>query len=768
MAAAGVVWACGGYEEEVYSVFNPEYFVDKQYSPFFYGVPDSLKKSDPLVTEWRDYFKQRLTANEVHNLIYHKSLARVDSVYQYLSGQTAEVPFDFPTGIKNKLDQKEIKKLYDYFLLAKQCEKFADMPQRSGWDAPPDTIIIAPGLNDALAKAFKKSNDTFIKERLWFQLVRLKYFDDKATTAADSVGLESLKKGEVEVMFNKYSRKFPKNLMYYRALGYVAGYYYRHKQYAQANYLYSLCFNYTSNDLKISSDWSFHPQDEEDWKATLQLAKNDEEKITLWEMLGIENDPDRAIKEIAALNPASDKVGPLLGRIINGAEFDVNNPGYNTFAAAVADTSYSVSFPFSNDHADISFADSLNKSAYLTVYNADLLKDVSFNRDIHLVDSLAGCKFINRPYFWHLAAGYLHYLHYDYTGAGKFYAQAQKELPVGNNEIMAQYKLLYILLSVHQLKHIDSDVENRLVEPLTWLADLRDQKSIVNGLLFNDALTSTVDAIARAYQRQGDKIKALLFNNEDNNFYGNYKSIDSVLSLLNKPNKSAFEQVMLRYYPIKKEELYYQQALIRTCQENTGPAILLMEKAGDDIKNEELYANPFDNRLKDCHDCDFAAPQKRKYTRLSFLQTLKTALDELKAGKDIYNNAYLLGNAYYNISNYGNASFFYARSVNGSNFYTSNSNDADTTSVTISITQEVPERYYLKALNYASTDEQRARCTFMLSKCERNKYYDSGGEDIPPDNKYFASLKARYSKTKYYWEVLNECGYFKRYVDSVK
>lgn len=82
-------------------------------------------------------------------------------------------------------------------------------------------------------------------------------------------------------------------------------------------------------------------------------------------------------------------------------------------------------------------------------------------------------------------------------------------------------------------------------------------------------------------------------------------------------------------------------------------------------------------------------------------------------------------------------------------------------------------KYYTLALNAAKTDEQKAKCYFMLAKCERNKYYNDniysrkeyqyGNNTSLPDFlpwNGFKSLK-QYNTTKFYQEAIRECGYFR-------
>ena len=169
--------------------------------------------------------------------------------------------------------------------------------------------------------------------------------------------------------------------------------------------------------------------------------------------------------------------------------------------------------------------------------------------------------------------------------------------------------------------------------------------------------------------------------------------------------------------------------------------------------------------IHDCHDCDAAAPQKQKFTDLTFVKTIQSIKNELAAGKNKYRNALLLANAYYNISYYGNARQFYEGVISGGfDIYS----------------QKVAKKYYLLARANAQTNEQKARCTFMIAKCDQNEIYNQNSSDYRDGNilqdstttkRYladFEDLRIRYNKTKFYQEVLHECGYFKSYIDSLK
>jgi len=745
ISAAGMVWACGGgdWDESEYSNFSPEAFVDRQYSPFFYNSWQSYYGYDvndnsntryngQVIQEWDAYLDKKITEKDLHTLLFQASYGRIDSVYQYFKGSLKNST-DSLTAIKaSGLSRKKADTFFTYLLLAKKCEAFAVSNQIYYWDEKVIPVTPEPEINVSLSKAFKKSRDPFIKQRYWFQLIRYAYFDELPALNADSSS--GADHSVLVSLFNQHQGSFPKNSIYYRALGYLAGHYYKRQDYAQANYLYSLCYNFSS-EMKVPSKWSFHPQEEKDWAASLALAKNKEEKITLWQMMGIVHDENRAIEHIYALDPKSEKLDLLLSRLINKIEAPGNDYGMDTIRKVTVTTG-----------------------------------------DIALIDRIATAGGTQKPYYWNMAAGYLHSLNGDIASAGKFYAQAKSQLPPNNRLIEGQYRLLHWNLYLSALKKIDAKAEAEMVTDLNWLADLRDQKDTVANLRYQRALSESISILSNRYKQQGALLRSDCFRTSTA-FYVKNENIEAMKALLGKSNKTAFEKAMLRYYPYEMGDLFYHQGLMLVYQEKTDEAIALLEKSGENASGN-LMANPFNGRINDCHDCDFQAVQARKYTPLSVLKTIKAVKAEIAAGKNLYTNNLLLANVYYNITHYGNARDFYQTAITGSN--ATSSMDIPMEFRPRFTSSSIAEKYYLQARAAAKTSTQKARCTFMAAKCERNNRYNEAFND--PSNKkkyywdldfsnlyavkYFSELYFEYRNTAFYKEILQECGYLKSYVDN--
>ncbi|SMC58349.1 hypothetical protein [Pedobacter africanus] len=740
LTLGGVVWACADYGFDYeYSSFSPEAFVAKDYTPFFYteyisyygggyGSPyesNTSRYNAAVTNDWYAYFDQKLEKPALEYLLFKASAKGIDSAYNNFKGKSNELPKSAAQLKSLQLNKKKVHGFFDYLQLAKSCESFAATDIVYSWDPQPK--IEAPAqMEQTLQQHFKITKDKFIKQRVWFQLVRYYHFSERNDSTLSANASKTLK------TFDEYKDAFPKNMMYYRALGYVAGWHYKHGNYALSNYLNSLCYDY-SHEAKIPSEWSFRPLEEADWQKTLGLARTSAEKITLWHLLGIHYDPQRAINEIMKLEPKSEKLDLLLSRIINISEYDVNG-SYQT--------------------------------------NPDTAVKRVLKQNIDLVSGIALKNNTAKPYFWNLAAGYLNFMDGNNLAAAKFYDKAKKQLPAGDKLLMAQYKILDWTLFISGLKKIDAATEAKMTEPLNWFADLNNGKDTIPSLRFARALQESINSIAALYKKQGDLVKSNAFKSY-HEFYANNQNIERMKSFLQKPDKTAFEQAMLRYYPYDLNDLYVHQSLVLTYQDKLDEAIAIFDKLGN--QGGELPANPFNMRLNDCHDCDHAMKQPKKLNDIDVLRTMQKIKAEIKAGKNVSGNAYLLANAFYNLSFYGNARSYYQTGIMSADGATPF--DIPEVFKPMLLSNKIAEKYYLMAANATQSKELKARYTFMAAKCERNESYNRGY--INPEKKdanywntdinevffgkYFATLKQQYSDTRFYREAIQECGYFSSY-----
>lgn len=714
-----IVLACAGgwYTINEATAYTPELFVDSSYSPFFYSydfyyeIGHDDKQNDrfnaTVVNDWYTYLDRKFENTEIETVLFKTTHASLDSILK------SKVPARFSGLQITKSRDKKTSSFFNYLNIAKQAEAYA-LANEDDWnyydDKPKKERRSSAAFCATILNAYKASKDNFIKQRYLFQLVRAFYFNKDYKSCVN--------------VFESNATDFPQNTMYYRCMSYAAGAYKKSGNISQANYYYSLVFD-KCNDLKTTAHFSFKPQEESDWKQTLALCKTDDEKCTLWQMLGVfYNDEQRSLEEIIKLNPQSDKCDLLLSRAVNKFENALFESGvYNEF---------------------------------LDNKNEDVKKRL---KQLITFIETAATKNVAKPYQWHMALGYLQVLDNNHKQAAANFKLAEKSIDKTNTLLMAQLRTLNLINTIADIKTLDHATEEKLTGELVWFNNICKDEAM-NKVRTNAVNSWIHKALNAKYKAQKEFLKAEFFA-VDRSFYVDEKQLHDMQNFLLKTNKTPYESYCESMYTLTLKDLYEFEALNKTYNDDIDAAIALMEKAG---KNGEvqLLSNPFNGGIKDCHDCDHALPQKTKFSKLSTLKKVKEMKSSLST--DTYNNALLLGNFYYNITFFGSSRVFYYGAIMDSE---SSSTDMMSTSYVYKLTDmTLAKKYYTKALKAATTDEQKAKCTYLLSKCERNEWYNNNGNKEGLDFiafKNFVELK-KYANTKYYKEIIAECGYFKKYV----
>lgn len=725
-----IAWACadGFLSDGEDSNFAPETFVDSAYTPFFYSqmfyydinydTEHNKRFSNTNVREWSNYLGELANTGELDFLLNKASKGYIDSAITDLGrGFNVSPPATYNLGIIGKGKNEKVKSFFHYLAHAKACESFS-VKEYEYWDYEKKETDVSKAdarLYNEMNKAFDGSKDEFIRQRYWFQLVRYNFYFNVPAAIT---------------LFEKYKDSFPKNSIYYRTMASTAGALYKQKSFAKANYYYSLVFA-GDDKLKTVAHWSFHPQEETDWKQTLGLCLNNEERITLWQMLGIfYKDEMRSMQEIYKLDPKSGKMDILLTRFVNKNE---------------------------------------NEYSWLTDSKDSREK---IKAALPWLKEVADKGNTSNPFLWNTSIGYLYFLSENFTAAEAYYKKAASQLP--NTPLAtSQLKLLSLLNSVGALKGIKPADEDRLLPELKWLYN-RSEDIVVSKFRYYEAQRWVKETLSKKYQKQNDLVKAECFVSTPG-FYANDKNIEKLKALLTKKAATPYEQFCAAMSEKKTEALWAFQAIRDAYGDNIDAAIEKMGKAGGEAA-AILAGNPFNARINDCHDCDHMATQKVKYSKLVFLQKLKEMKDNIARGNDAYNNAVLLGNAFYNMSHYGNARYFYESAVLGSGHYSPFS--IDSIFIPLLTDNSIAKKYYSLALEKAADDEQRAKCHYLIAKCGRNdwynrNYYNSRENEYKYDDQVYTDLKvfdglSQYSQTRYYQEVLKECGYFRTYLKKKK
>ncbi|PWA06596.1 hypothetical protein [Flavobacterium psychrotolerans] len=738
----GAIYACAGGDDwgiEFDTNFTPETFVDKSYTPlflstdlFFYGIGfDDIHNSrfnDEIVQDWSDFLKGKMDDKTVKFFLIDSRAVDVAKLQSFYISQKNN-PISDKWSKKIDLNDRKISSFITFLALSKQIET-ASVGDANNWSYEP---VAQKKFNDiklikAIEKRYNTVSDAFLKNRYWFQTVKAYFYSgDKQSTIS---------------FFQKTENTVLKNTLYYRALAYIAGINFKNKNYALSNYQYSQVFD-KCPAMRVVAAYCFRPQENLDWNQSLAMAKSNEEKAALWAIQGYYGDEQKAIEKIYELQPKSEHLDYLLTRLVNNQEKKLNeyNPDQKTIDK----------FKKSNDSLSI-------------INNA-------------LVNRIALAENTSKPHLWDIAAGYLETLGGNYLQADKYFDKAEAKMPKTPLAIN-QLRLLQFVNNLSKIKNINSENQKTILQDLQWLYEELPKQELSNFRYQNASNWSKI-YLSNLYKSQNNNVMAELFV-RNSNFYDNENDLHAMKTFLAKENKTVLEKIAQKIYNVTLFDINEYQSVAAAFQNKIPDAIAYMQQT-DRLQLEKFQGNPFNGNVKDCHDCDFVAYQKRKYSQIEFLTTVKEMQDKVTKNKDVYTNCILLANAFYNITYFGNARIFYEGNIIGAGSSPYGFKNKTREMIT---NCSIPKMYYEKAFEAAITDEQKAKCQFMLAKCGRNEYYnqqydpkkDSWENETAVENSKvnflawngFKNLKNNYSKTKFYQEVIAECGYFKTYVSKAK
>lgn len=715
------VLACGGgdWDETEGSMFTPEIINQPAFStffrttvrPFYDGYDDAGKDVFRKLNckEWATYFDNKTDTLTLEYWLYDASLNQVDSMIFALK--------DKPSNLSASSQKYNLKFLnasgkavsFLYFLgFAKRNETFAVKEEDNYWDPKPvkkpATVFIEKQIIGGL-NFFTKATDSFLKERYAFQLMRLYFFNrdyDKVISFYD----------ENKNVFS------PSRSITWRSLGYKGAALYKQKMFAASNVVYAQLYD-QYEPLRKSAYLSFHPLKQAEWAQCLTLARSNNEKESLWLLFGLYTDHVNAMKELLKLNPKSTMAELLLVRSVNMEE-----EKFNHILTGNGETQKKAEASVDKDFV-----------AFLNTMSAD-------------------GKTAN-PVVWHLSAAYLNYIIKDYKLADEQLKRAQP-LSKTNSLLNAQYRLISLAGKIRRIQKMTEATEKDLLPDL----DVLFSKEIINNTTFrgNTIRYDVRNILSSLYHMQNEHEKAeLIFPQE----IKTHVQLLKMIAYLDKQNKTPFETFFTANALLKKQD-YIVLLGVRYAQHDQ------LELAVSTLKSLPAYhvlllGNPFTIHIKDCHDCDHQAKQKVKYTRGSFLEKMiEMKATALAKPAEAAQNYFLIGNGFYNMTEFGNARYFYENNVFNTIY-------DDGRKLLPEQTSDLALKYYLLAFAASTDKEFKAKCTFMAAKCEQNGWFMRANDDYKGDFKsglYFAQLKKNYSGTKYYQDVINECGYFHTYIGN--
>ncbi|OIV43469.1 hypothetical protein [Flavobacterium johnsoniae] len=767
----GIIYACAGGDDWDFfgynSNFTPETFADKSYSPLFlsggifYGIgfdtQHNSRFNKDIKSDWAAYLKGKIDTTTVNyfligdeKLNYYsdnknaiKNKEEITSLHVYYKNKK-ENAASVKWGKKMPLKDEKVKSFVEFLYLAQKIETVSI--NKDYWSYEP---VVAKTFNDAkmiqsIENVYNTLSDPFLKNRYWFLTMKARFYSNDKQKAID--------------FFNKTESSVPKNVLYYRALSYVAGINHKQKKYAVSNYLYAQVFD-KCPELRVVTAYSFNPKNQTDWNKALAMAKNNKEKAALWAVHGYYKDEKQSIEKIYELDPKSEHFNYLATRLVNALEQSINNS-------------------FQQDAAG---EDQPKKKLTVAESKAENQAKVD-QKALDLIAKISAAGNTDRPYLWDLSLGYLQTLKGDYANADKNFDKAVKTLPKTELAGM-QLRLLRFVNNLNKIDKLTDKNEKTIIADLNWLYNELPKTYKGQEFRYQNASSWSRSYLSTLYREKGNLVLAEIFGesrysywNDGNAFYDDEKNLQGIKTFLAKSNKTEIENIGAGIYSLSLKDINNFQAVQATFKNKIPEAIEFLKQT-DSVQHYKFLGNPFNGSIKDCHDCDHVAYQKRKYTQMDFLTTIKEMQDKLAKNEDVYTNSLLLGNAFYNISHFGNGRTFYEISIVGYGSSPYSFRDSMKKMITDC---SVSKMYYQKALQAATTKEQKAKCVYLISKCERNEYYNTKYNSVrywwdANDDKVnfiawngFKTLQKDYSDTKYYQDVIAECGYFNTYVTQLK
>jgi len=723
--------ACGGgdWNYEWQAIFTPEAAeLDSTLSPMFYetqtqwysSYSDWDWKEDQAMIEWREFFKGEVPEEAVRFYLFTSDGEKEFATIL----KAAKSSKSFP---ELNWETPKMKEFKAFLRLATEVDKSADGRYFS-WDYKyQNQVYVGDLLIEELKIKYNSASNEIMKVKWWFQVVKAMYYSNNQKAL---IGFLEETKGAV-----------PEGTYYYRALSYLGGVYHALQNFPMANVMYSKVMAHCA-PLRMDAITSYHALNQSDFDFALNLVSDPEEKAAMWVMQGYYTNEMEAMKAIYALKPNSEMLDLLLTRSMNKMEAALANSNRDNYREYIADVQLSI------DKKLIEFVNQVNNEGK--------------TRDKHT---------------WNLAAAYLNAL----TGENKRAEEELNKVFASGSEIEKdQARTLSIVNEIMRVGFENKNLwslydgeearafESRIYPHLKWLVSQGETQTYDSYSYWDASSKKTkvrVELVFSWTKRMLGMLYAYQIQSElasPNEAYYHDKYNISEMKKFMQGERSDFEKLLLQIYPIKLEDIELYEGLVLAYAGQ-------LEKAKEHfvktkLANEELRSDPFVAGIQDCHDCDHENYRGRKWTRMTTLNRMIQLQQNLLRNTDMYYSALTLGNAYYNLSYYGNSRVFYQSKL----MYSWGNSIDDFHSKFLNSSNRAKD-YYRTALQYAQSDEQRAKCEYFIAKCDRNEFYNFGWVNNGIDFLAwdgFVNLKSKYSNTKFYNEVIRECGYFRTYLSK--
>ncbi|MFT4602283.1 MAG: hypothetical protein ACI857_002469 [Arenicella sp.] len=664
--------------------YNTHYFNDYM-ADAYYGPTENLN-------EWFDYLGGEVSRDDIDRLIYSFAL-------------------DKPMkGIENNELMKHFKagkhlEASEYIIFAKTVEEKLD------WDPWSDEEVDVLGLEKLANFGETKMNQTtdqYLKLRYAYQLVVIHYYladADKSKYFHTKYVMTSAQESVIKTWS-----------AFYQACN-TSGH---------INRLYELSLIFDKCKSKTRFIYGAFSKDEAEYDKVLAKCKNDKEKAVVLSIQAFKN-PGKAlyqIKKIVNLDPSSELIDLLLIREINKMEDWYYSDYYSSYGSGIGQSCWEC-------------------EAFKFIKEKNFKTDKAYLKSVLAYGETITSKEtrLNRP-IWFTSMSYMSFMLDDKKKTEKYSNLAKGNRP--NSKVSGQIYMIDLLTFV---KYEDGWGEEFQHELMTQLIEMDKFKADI--YRYDRFKSELMLAISRRYLEKEEVVLAALFESkvkgevtERHNYWdhaGGYqafdllnenassKDMDELFELWSKDNKTVLEKFLLADLKPFKWRLTDLWATSYFREDNLEKALKIYETIPDSVwtttnsdlhyyYSEELENDPFETNI---HGKSYDTEAEFTYTKPELVREMIRLKSNLEGdGKDKAHAAFLLGNAYYNMTVGGNSYYYTEYSIGG---YMGKINRDQSN-------YRYPHRalkYYKLAETYSENDKYAALSHRMQLKCKYEIAHES-------------------------------------------
>lgn len=422
----GVVYKFSDYFHKEYNdekhirIATPFFYLSEQtYYDIDFGTSYTSRYNDEIVKEWDEFLKGKMPKNKIsYFLLDNNSYPEILKINKAIKNSKTIYGKDFDS------KEEDIKEFFEFLVYSKEIEK-SSVATHFSWNyGDVKSAVVNDTILTHVEEKFKTTGNKFLKNQYWFQVIKSKFYSNNNQKTIS--------------FFESTKEAVPKNTLYYRALAYVAGVYSKNKNYGMSNYLYSAIFE-NCPEMRTLMAYNFHPQNELDFKTSLNFSKTKKEKIALWALYGFYADEEIALKEIYKLNPKSKYLERLLTKFINNYETKLNNLTIES-----------------------------------TITNDNITRENCKQETIQLVNKIAKENKTLDTNKWFIASGYLSILKREFSTAQKIFDSTLTSNNPNQNEEIRTLKLINNLSKINKSKFNEF---NKQKQEIDWVLSLNSKDS---------------------------------------------------------------------------------------------------------------------------------------------------------------------------------------------------------------------------------------------------------------------------------------------------